>query len=239
MKYTVISDIHSNLPALKKFFELYDKSTKLLCLGDIIGYGASTSECIELVHSNADVCILGNHETMLLDIHTRSWASQRAVKAIEWAEKTIDKEGLKYIESLPETAKVDGILLAHGSPCDPNEYINNNEKAMQAIKYMDELGVNIVFIGHTHVPGIYDKIGNHHYHTDEVIQLDKSQMYLINPGSVGQPRDRDPRASFCVFDCEDYTVEYYRFEYDINRAEHLINQNHLPSELGTRLHYGI
>jgi len=243
MKYLICSDIHSNLPALIKFKEIIDKyfnnGYTLICLGDIIGYGAFPSECIKIVKEMNFMIISGNHERMLLNPEMRSYASEAARIAIEWTESMINNEEKSFIEKLNPMINLDNkILLVHGSPIDPDAYILSSQIAIENIKYLNQLQIKLCFFGHSHYPGIFDQNGMFYYSLENDFILDKQEYYLINPGSIGQPRDGDSRGSFCLFDSDEMLLRFYRFVYDIDSAYEKIKENKLPLELGLRLYYG-
>ncbi len=243
MKNIIFSDIHSNFEALSEFVNVIDNLKKadarLICLGDIIGYGASPSECLEYVKSNADIVLSGNHERMIINPSLRMKANEIAYKAIIWTENHLNDIEKKYIENFREQAVLDNKCLAvHGSPINPDQYILRSSTATQSIKKINELNLSICFFGHTHLPGIFDDNGRYFYEANSKIKLIPGRSYLINPGSIGQPRDGDSRSSFCVFDDIEFSVDFYRFQYNVDQAAKKIIKNGLPEELAERLYFG-
>ena len=247
MRFIVYSDIHSNLEALQEFFKIIGNQLsnkeknriKMLCLGDIIGYGASPSESLSLVLENSDIILKGNHERMMLDVSLRSFANNSARRAIEWTEKQLSSKEKEKIESFPEKAEIENrILVVHGSPKDPDEYIIRSNQALESIIYLKRKGFRLCFHGHTHLPGIFDENGRYFYNSDTIFNLSTDQCYLINPGSIGQPRDGDSRGSFCIFDEETSSLIFHRFNYDIKKSAEKIKKSGLPPELGDRLYVG-
>jgi diadenosine tetraphosphatase ApaH/serine/threonine PP2A family protein phosphatase len=243
MKLFVISDIHSNYEALKDFLDFIEgfrsSDDIIACLGDIIGYGPNPSECISIVRNSCRYVIAGNHERMLLDRSQREFANDRAQQAIEWTESKLSSEEREYLASLPAMLDLDGkYILAHGSPTDPDTYILRQRHAKDAIVALRAMQRFICFIGHTHIPGVFDEDGNYYYQENAWAKLQPDKLYLINPGSIGQPRDRDRRASFCMLD-EDLNITFYRYEYDIEKVFEGIKREGLPEELGERLFYGV
>lgn len=238
--YTVISDIHSNLPALEEFLIHYRRDTKILCLGDVIGYGGSPQQSLDIIRSLTDIIISGNHERMLVDPSIRRYASYHALTAIEWTEKVLKREAMTFIKRLPVQYTIeDKILLIHGSPNDPDEYVFTSEIALNSIYRLEEMRLQIALIGHTHLPGIFNERGLYFYRENTTVQLDAGKRYLINPGSIGQPRDRDPRLSFCEIDTGQLTVTFHRYDYDIQRAADEILKHQLPEHLAFRLFRGV
>ncbi len=243
MKIFVISDIHSNFEALKGFPDfaggLISEGDIIACLGDIVGYGPNPSECISFVREKCRYVISGNHERMLLDPGQRDYANDRAKRAIEWTEGKLSGDEKKYLAGLPVMEEAqDMYVFAHGSPADPDLYILRRSQAVFAIETLKVMKRSLCFIGHTHIPGIFDEDGGYYYHDNSRIQLDRQKYYLINPGSIGQPRDRDARGSFCMLD-EDFGITFYRFEYNVGKVADEIKKEGLPAELGERLYYGV
>jgi diadenosine tetraphosphatase ApaH/serine/threonine PP2A family protein phosphatase len=243
MKFFIISYIHSNYEALMAFQEfikpVFNPGDVLACLGDIIGYGPNPLECLAFVREKCDYAISGNHERMLLDKNLRELANDRAQKAIEWTDSKLGVQEKAYLGSLPEMIDVDGrIILAHGSPGDPDAYILRHSQALSAISVLRTMKRFICFFGHSHIPGIIDESGSFDYRADDRTVLQPENYYLINPGSIGQPRDRDNRGSFCVLD-GDMGLTFYRFAYDIDSVYEKIRKEGIPIELGERLYHGM
>lgn len=243
MKFIIFSDIHSNLEAMDRFLEITTNRPFLshvkVCLGDIIGYAASPQECIEKIQSDCPYVIAGNHERMAVYPELRSSANAFAVKSIDWTEKKLSGEQKSWIRSLPQTQVINNeFLIVHGSPNDPDEYVFRHRQVSDSIETMKKMKLKICFFGHTHYPGIYDETGTSFYNPGMAFKLSVMQYYMINPGSIGQPRDGDPRGSFCEWDNETNTVVFHRFDYDINGAIKRIQACRLPYELGDRLNFG-
>jgi predicted phosphodiesterase len=243
LKFLIISDIHSNFEALKCVIEEIkrDSFDRIVCLGDIVGYGPQPDECVKFIRNNSVVSITGNHERMLFNPSLRIYANVNARRAIEWTDGIISVSSREFLEKLPVFLKDEEkrISFVHGSPCDPDEYIFKISVALRSIEKIKNENIRLCFFGHTHIPGIIDEDGNLYYEENVTMALDFRRYYLINPGSVGQPRDRDPRASFCVFDDAKNTVKFYRREYNISKTVEKIEEYGLPLELGERLWYGV
>lgn len=225
MRIAIISDIHSNLHALEVVLERIEvlSPDTVLCLGDIVGYGAHPNECCRLVRGIARHSIVGNHDRAAL---TRDVAFMNpyATAAALWTANELDDDSQAYISSLEQSASIEdargGIVRGfHGSDTDPNEYVHE-EMADEDI--LTRCRANAVFLGHTHVPFI-------HMFESGIIG---------NPGSVGQPRDGDHRASFAVFDTESHGLEINRLEYDTESASQSILKAGLPMVLASRLAVG-
>ncbi len=233
MKYAIISDIHSNLEALQKAFTIIDarKVDEVICLGDIVGYGANPNECVDIVRGRCSAVVLGNHDEAVLNTSRAQGFNPIARKAVEWTAEHLTDESRKFLSSLPMVEKKENILLVHSSPSAPEswDYIIDADDAVSAIRHFDE---KICFIGHTHVPGIFSHRGR-----SNSISID--EQHLVNVGSVGQPRDGNPMLAFGIFDSTRWEYELIRSEYDIQSASEKIVKAGLPRQLGYRLMYGM
>jgi len=255
MRYLVVSDIHSNWEALSKVIEIAEKEgyEEILCLGDIVGYGADPNLCTEFIRERAKFTVLGNHEYSLIKEEERKYLNEYAIRAIEWTEKVIKEENRKFLEKLVFKQKVsDTIEIVHTAPSDPESfaYVFSLEEAIFEFQSIES---KITFFGHSHIPTIFKrkkesdsfKFGMQdifYEKKDEyflyVVKVEEFSDYLINPGSVGQPRDGDPRAAFLIFDADKNEVGFYRTHYDIETARKKILKEGLPPFLGDRLLYG-
>ena len=182
MIYTVISDIHSNAPALDAFFDFFPESSQLVCLGDVIGYGTSPSYCLDQIRRKMPAMINGNHERWCLNPEGLKYASPAARHSLEWTRMRITDSDKMYLSELPEMMMLeDRFMLAHGSPRDPDEYLFEAEEAMLSIVELKSQGVPLAFVGHTHIPGVFTQRGRWFYQEGRQILLDKSETYIINP----------------------------------------------------------
>ena len=233
MRIAVISDIHSNLEALTKAMDIIDTQSidKIICLGDIIGYGANPNECIELVRKRCDIVIKGNHEEAVLDISVAEHFTDNARSAIIWTIHQITKENLTYFHSLPYIHQSSDAFFVHASPCEPLEwnYIFEEDAALRTFRCFSE---SICFIGHTHMPAIFSING----HASGITQ---NERYLINVGSVGQPRDRNTQLSFGIIDTDKRQYKNIRASYDVETTVKKILNTDLPARLGQRLLTGV
>ena len=243
MKTIVFSDIHSNLEALQEAFRIAEETGPFalkLCLGDTVGYGPYPSECLDLLRKDHFQMIIGNHERMLINPAERKKANSAAREAIAWTEENLSMENRIFIESLPESLMLpENLAAVHGSPNDPDEYIMRGSTAVRSIYALEESNIRVCFFGHTHIPGIFDENGNYFYEPGKIFRLDKKKHWLINPGSIGQPRDRDKRGSFCIFDSEAFTAAFIRFDYNITKTAEAMREKGLPESLAQRLSYGL
>jgi len=230
MRIVVISDIHSNNDALTAVLEEVHDYDALICLGDLVGYGAEPNEVIETVRMlKPHVIIAGNHDYATVTGDTSDFV-YHAVKAIEWTRKRLTMENIKYLSNLPysSTFVANKVTLKayHGSPRDPlNEYVYPGIPSFILKSLLEIAGANILLLGHTHVA--FDS------------RIDTK--LLINPGGIGQPRDGDPRASYAIIEITDDSVSCVikRETYDIDSAASKILQNSLPSFLADRLYLGV
>lgn len=233
MRIAVVSDIHSNLEALTKAFELIDKESveEVVCLGDIVGYGANPNECVKLVHERCKIALLGNHDAAALDPDLAEEFNRNAREAARWTNKKLTAESKKILERLPMHAKAEGVLFVHASPCDPEDwnYIILDHEARQAFECFSE---KVCFVGHTHAPVVFSETGR-------VKTIAAESRYIINVGSVGQPRDGNPTLSFGVFDSATWSYRNIRSKYDIEAAAGKIRKAGLPAPLADRLFMGV
>lgn len=237
--YAVISDIHGNLEALQAVLrDVPGGVEKIYCLGDVIGYGASPNECCDLVREMEMPVISGNHDLAVTDLSTDlAWFNPVAAAAVQWTRERLRGDNADFLRSRPRTLLTDEALFVHGSVRDPDEYIINSVSAEEnlAILKSDYPGVPICFFGHTHVKTVSPSPNGR---VVEARPLDLSQNgpYLVNPGSVGQPRDGDTFASYVL--AEDGRVVYRFVDYDIGKAQTKIRAAGLPDMLADRLAHG-
>jgi diadenosine tetraphosphatase ApaH/serine/threonine PP2A family protein phosphatase len=240
MRTLLLSDIQANLPALEVVLSdadgLFDATW---VLGDTIGYGADPSACIGVVRDLGAIAIAGNHEEAAIGRMSTKDFNPVAREAIEWTANALNEDEKEYVKNLELTVVVDRFTLVHGSPRDPVwEYI---ETAPQVLDNLEHFETQACAIGHSHMPftvGVSDGVVLKVDHTPgEREQLVGDRLY-INPGSVGQPRDLDNRASYALLDLETWDVEFRRVEYDIPRAQARIRKFGLPEFLAERLELG-
>jgi diadenosine tetraphosphatase ApaH/serine/threonine PP2A family protein phosphatase len=232
MRIAIISDIHSNIEALTQAFSVIDQRgvDAIYCLGDIVGYGANPNECLDLVRERASLCVLGNHDLASIDPVNAEYFSRPGRVAIEWTHTVLTAENVKFVSSLPYTASADTCTLVHASPLDPEQW--QYVLSLQIAKaQFPEFKTQLCFIGHTHVPAVCGE-------DLRTFTLKKEKRFLVNVGSVGQPRDGNPQLSFGLLDTEAWKYENVRASYDIDKAAQAIRSQGLPSALATRLYQG-
>lgn len=211
-KLALISDIHGNLPALQAVLEDIDKDepNEWLCLGDIVGYGPFPSECLNLIRERNIPTVMGNHDAGVcgeLNLKHFRGPNQRL---IEMTRGMLDPGQLKWLKSLPMQKRNDQWLAVHASPITPEKWVYV-DSAIKARKILSEIDQELCFVGHTHIPGmVCAQIGVNGFH--------KEHKYLINPGSVGQSRDSDFRASYCIIDMNNWTIDFKRVSYNTEKV---------------------
>lgn len=235
MKIVVISDIHSNLAALDEALNYIKghEPDKIVCLGDIVGYGPRPNECVELIRQKCQICLMGNHDHAVLGLTDIYHFNQYAREAVNWTKRTLTIQNKGYLENLPFSHHENEILYVHSTPLHPQEwhYILSNYEAQQ---YLAGIKQRICFVGHSHIPLIFSSENESMY--EEEIKLDlKNKKYIINVGSVGQPRDGDPRLCFVTFDTQTNIINFVRLEYAIQKTYNEILENQLPAFLAMRL----
>ncbi len=246
MRIVVISDVHANLIALREVLKGSDELQRdaLWCLGDVAGYGPEPQACIDLVREAASLCLAGNHDRAVTGQLSLADFSPDARAAAEWQQSQIDAEGLAWLASLPSLTEEAGVTLTHGSPRGPVwEYVINETIASANAAFFD---TSLCLIGHSHL-AIAWLLETSHWRQraalvrqapDEPLRLNEPMRWLLNPGSVGQPRDGDPRASYALLDTDAMTWTWHRRTYDVDAVERAIREMGLPPRLGQRLHSG-
>lgn len=245
MRVAVISDIHANLPALEAILGAVDEAgpEQVWCLGDVVGYGAEPDACADLVRERCALCLAGNHDLAVLGALDVASFSESAAEAVLWTRENAAERTLELLRELEPTGRRAGIGLFHGSPRDPVwEYVLSGE---QAEACLDAQAERIGLIGHSHVslfftrPSEGGRGGIRGGQAGDGTGLDLgSGAWLVNPGSVGQPRDGDPRAAWLELDTERETASFHRVPYEIERAAEAIVAAGLPARLADRLYAG-
>ncbi len=241
MRVLVISDIHANLPAFETVLEDAQGRWDIIwCLGDLVGYGPNPNECVALLRQHEHVSLTGNHDWAALGKLDINDFNEEAQKAALWTRGVMTEETRSFLDAQPAKRVIDEFTLAHGSPRHPIwEYILDSETALENFSHFD---TPYCLVGHTHVPVLLAEQGpneiavfNPTYR--ETIYLEDTRA-IINPGSVGQPRDSDPRAAYALLNTEELTWEYYRVNYPVEKTQERIRDAGLPKSLATRLAYG-
>ncbi|MDO8671560.1 MAG: metallophosphoesterase family protein [Dehalococcoidia bacterium] len=241
-----MSDIHGNLTALKAVIaDLRDKGPvdEYWCMGDIVGYGPAPNECVELLKQLDLRCVLGNHDAAaagLLDLADFNLAAKDAIK---WTMDQLSEDNRQFLASLPMHCSEGDYTLVHGSPLDPTwDYISSAAKAKTSLSYLQTLHG---LVGHTHVPVLYVYVPENKTcvvsatPAGQPVQIARQgRRILFNPGSVGQPRDGDPRASYALLDVTASTITHHRVPYDVEAVQRAMRALGLPTSLAERLSHG-
>ena len=255
MRYLVLSDIHANLEALEKCLGVAKgKYDRVLCLGDLVGYGPDPNAAMERTRELANTVIRGNHDKACAGITDAEDFNALARASALWTRNELTPQNSAFLRSLPAgPVLLDGFELVHGSPADEDEYIAGPVQTLPALR---SLTLQTVFFGHTHHQGGFMLTRQGHFQSirdsilrqgpgssdnDQrrvVLPLEDGFRYLINPGSVGQPRDGDWRAAFAIFDESKRKVEYYRTPYDLSKTQEKMQKAGLPEPLILRLAIG-
>ncbi|HIE05517.1 MAG TPA: metallophosphoesterase [bacterium (Candidatus Stahlbacteria)] len=234
MRIGIISDIHSNLEALNKVLAEIAKEgvEEVWCLGDVVGYGADPNECVDLVRDRCRVCIGGNHDWASIGKTDITYFNPVAKAAVLWTKDELTEANIRFLEQLDLEWKDDRFLLVHATPSAPDKWHYLFDRA-EYQKEFDHFKETVCFIGHSHIPGFVDDRLKLHY---PPLDLDPKSRYIINVGSVGQPRDGDPRASFAIVD--NNRIELRRVGYDVDKTREKILKAGLPVFLAERLMVG-
>jgi predicted phosphodiesterase len=239
VRYLVLSDIHANLRALTAVLDdaegAYD--TIVNC-GDLVGYGPNPNEVVDFCRANCRATIRGNHDRACLGELPPEWFNATAQAAVRWTAATLTRENTDYLAELPAgPLEIDHFDLVHGSPADEDQYLVNRyeaEDASWAVRFP------LTFFGHTHLQGGFELHRNGTRLLEQAaVQIEETSAFLINPGSVGQPRDGDPRAAYVLYDSQARAVTYHRVAYDIATVHEEIVNAGLPEALALRLYRGI
>jgi diadenosine tetraphosphatase ApaH/serine/threonine PP2A family protein phosphatase len=239
MLLAVLSDIHANLAALDAVRDDLPPVDGVWVLGDIVGYGPQPNEVIAALQEMGARSVLGNHDGAAIGTVDTGWFNPDAAAAIHWTAEIVDENARAYLASLPEVRRDGDLTGVHGSPRDPTwEYITGPSVAAANL---DAFDTRICLHGHTHVPVVF-RADDGDVRTVPATQADPVRIdagrALVNPGSVGQPRDGNPQASYLVLDTESWVAEFRRVAYDIPRTQALMREVGLPPRLVERLNHG-
>lgn len=240
MRYAVISDLHANLEAFEAVIEVIrgNRVDQIVCLGDVVGYNANPNECIDRIRELDIPTICGNHDAVACGLEEPWGFNPIALSAALWTRDHLREDNHKWLKDLGVNRTFDDFLAAHGSPTDRDCYLFSWEDVIPHFEFLEQRGCRLCFFGHTHCPGIFSSDGLYTVDGDSRFALNDDKVFFINPGSVGQPRDGDPRASFGLYDSDEGVYELVRVEYDVARAAEKVIAAGLPSFLAERLHLG-
>lgn len=240
MRYAIVSDVHGNIESLERALKLVGDDDRVICLGDIVGYGPNPNECVERIRSRASDSVLGNHDLAALENFGVEYFNDAARAAIAWTQGVLTDENRAWLNGLSYELRYPEFLLVHGAPVNYFEYILDKRTAAKAFALTD---APLVFIGHTHIAEYWVQepdgtIGHRHMQQGGELVLDAGRRYIVDVGSVGQPRDLNPEASFVIYDDATRRVEWIRYPYPIVEVQQKIHDVHLPEYLAARLESG-
>ncbi len=247
MRYLLLSDIHSNLEGLYTCLELAaGKYDQAVCLGDLVGYGPNPNEVIDKISNLCKVVIRGNHDKACCGIDDAAEFNPYARMATDWTHQTLTQHNLDYLRGLPMgPAVMNGFIMVHGSPNDEDEYILGPAQALPLLRGPES---QLVCFGHTHLQGGFTLNPAGRFQSIHIpptpdgltltVPLEDGTRYLLNPGSVGQPRDRDWRVGFAILDLDQKEIEFYRTPYEVTKTQAKMEKAGLPLPLYRRLELG-
>lgn len=243
MKYFIFSDIHGNLEALTTVLQKIPEllPDKVICLGDIVGYGPNPNECIQRIHQTADEIIMGNHDHAVLGLTDITYFNEYAKIAVLWTRQELTEENFSILNKCPFWKSTGDILFVHSTPLHPErwDYIFT---PLEGQYYLQHLKEQVCFIGHSHQPLFFEQDAKGEVTFDRKPQfsliLKAGNKYIVNIGSVGQPRDGNPKTSFAFYDTEEHRIDVIRLPYDFSKTQEKMSDVNLPSFLIERLAYG-
>lgn len=243
MRIGIFSDTHANLEALESVLECFRvaRVDKLVCLGDTVGYGADPNGCCDHVRKHAAFCILGNHDAAVAGRMDYSYYYDAARQALDLHSGILTDENMLWLQNLPYERREGHICYCHGSPINLEEfeYIFSTEQASRCLPYWDQLA-DVTFIGHSHLCKAFALSRSEvHEVVAQKFEVRSGYRYIISVGSVGQPRDYDNRASYCIYDDQTRVFEFRRVAYDIDAAAQKIFEANLEPNFGNRLYIGV
>jgi predicted phosphodiesterase len=237
--HLILSDIHANLEALHAVLaHARGRYDRIICLGDLVGYGADPNAVVDWARQNLDVIVRGNHDKDGANNDSLDHYRAPAIASTLWTRANLTPQSLEYLRALPRgPLRYEDFDLVHGSPADEDEYLMTAGDAAPLRPY---LGAQATFFGHTHIQGgfLLARGGARSIFPSGTLELEPDHFYLLNPGAVGQPRDGDPRAAYLLYWPKERLVEYCRVEYDVETAARKIRKAGLPESLAARLALG-
>jgi diadenosine tetraphosphatase ApaH/serine/threonine PP2A family protein phosphatase len=243
LRIGILSDVHANLEALEAVFESLRaaRCDQLVCLGDVVGYGAQPNECCELIRRNVNATILGNHDAAVAGRMDYSYYRAPARQALDWHARVLSRENMAWLRSLPYTHEIEDVAFCHGSPAaiEDFEYVFVVDQVRELSVRLNDFKP-VTFIGHSHLCKSFAfdaKTAEEILHTR--FTCDPSRRYIVTAGSVGQPRDYDSRACCAVYDTTSRRFEYRRVPYDVESAARKIFSSELAVAFGKRLFLGV
>jgi diadenosine tetraphosphatase ApaH/serine/threonine PP2A family protein phosphatase len=239
LRYAVLGDVHANLPALQAVLgDMSDRDIdRVLSVGDSVGYGANPCECLDLLEEHGTVAVAGNHDWAVLGKFSVEYFNSDARDSVEWTRKKLTRHHVERLDGLPLQREVDGIMLVHSNPFAP-DYFDYIQTHYDVQLTFDHMRTHIGFVGHSHVPVMFANTMPVSCFLTQEYEVAEDTRLVVNVGSVGQPRDLDPRASYAIYDTDRGTVEMCRVEYDRVHAAEMIKEAGLPPTNAARLDMG-
>lgn len=240
MRVAIISDLHANLEATRAVLKEIDKAgvEKIVCLGDVVGYNASPQECVNIIRDRGIPTICGNHDAVASGRVEPVDFNPVAEAAVLWTREHLSESNRAWLRELPVSRKIENFIVAHGTPTDFYTYLFTWEDILPHVNDVVEQNCWLCFFGHTHIPVVLSTDGAYALDDDSRFKFNSGKCFFVNCGSVGQPRDGDPRAAFGLYDSETREYELVRVEYSIEDAANKVLAAGLPEFLAERLFLG-
>lgn len=240
MRYVIVSDVHANLDSLQSVLSAVSDEEALVSLGDVVGYGPSPNECVAALRDRCRHAVLGNHDLAAVENFGVEHFNPAARDAIAWTQRVLNEPSKSWLNSLSYELRLPEFLLVHGAPVNYFEYILDKSAAARAFENTD---ARIVFVGHTHIAEYWTrdadgKLAHKHMQRGGELNLEGEKRYIIDVGSVGQPRDLNPAPCYVRYDSDAQRVEWIRYEYPIEETQRKMRAAELPAYLVDRLSVG-
>lgn len=240
VRYAIVSDVHGNLESLERVLGQIAADDALVSLGDVVGYGPNPNECVAALRERCRHAVLGNHDLAAVENFGVEHFNRAAREAIGWTQGVLDVANRAWLNQLPYELRLPEFLLVHGAPVNYFEYILDKRTAARAFERTD---AGIVFVGHTHIAEYWVRepdgtIGHKHMQHGGALELDESKRYIVDVGSVGQPRDLNPLPCFAFYDPAQRRVEWVRYDYPVDAVQRKMREAGLPGALVERLSLG-
>jgi diadenosine tetraphosphatase ApaH/serine/threonine PP2A family protein phosphatase len=240
LRYAILGDVHSNLEALEAVLDALESERidHYVCVGDVVGYGADPKPCLDRIRDLCDVIVAGNHDWAVAGTLSMEFFNAYAKAAIHWTRAQLEDDDIAWLRDLPLQADVDRrTLLVHSTVHDPAafDYLLTSYDAHLSMRVLKK---PLCFVGHSHIPITFMERGGLGFTFADTIDLTRVEKVIVNPGSVGQPRDENPEAAYAIYDTVKRRVTLHRVAYDIETASAKIREAGLPEPLADRLHVG-
>jgi diadenosine tetraphosphatase ApaH/serine/threonine PP2A family protein phosphatase len=229
----VIADVHANLAALEVALDALSGAGALVCAGDLVGYGPQPNECVAALRKAGAACVAGNHDLVALGRDPLERCGALARTTLSWTREQLDEAARSFLAALPDRLDLGDVVVTHGAPGDPWHYVRTPEDAARRLAAVPE--ARVLVVGHTHHAMAVDEDGARAAPRELALG---DERWLLNPGSVGQPRDSDPRGAWLELDTDEWKATYHRVAYDIDKAAEAIRDAGLPELLADRLYVG-